>query len=77
MPEKADQFIDITDEVCPMTSIKTKLKLKKMEPGGVLEVLVREGEPVENLPRTLEREGHRILEVRKEDNFYTVRIKRG
>ena len=75
--KKTDQFIDITGEVCPMTSIKTKLKLKKMEPGGVLEVRVSEGEPVENLPRTVEREGHKILEIKKEDRFYIVRIERG
>ncbi|MCY3973509.1 MAG: sulfurtransferase TusA family protein [Candidatus Dadabacteria bacterium] len=77
MPSKADHFIDITDEVCPMTSVKTRLKLKGMKPGGVLEVRVRGGEPVENLPGTIEREGHKVLEVRKEESFYTVLIERG
>ncbi len=77
MPDKADQFIDITGEVCPMTSIKTKLQLKKMEPGSVLEVRVSEGEPLENLPRTLEREGHKVLKITKEGLFYKVRIKCG
>ncbi len=74
MPDKADQFIDITGEVCPMTSIKTKLKLKTMRSGSVLEVRVSEGEPVENLPRTIEREGHKVLSISKQDSFYTVLI---
>ncbi|QMU56057.1 MAG: sulfurtransferase TusA family protein [Candidatus Mycalebacterium zealandia] len=77
MTEKADKFIDITGEVCPMTSIKTKMKLKGMQPGGILEVRVSEGEPIDNLPRTIEREGHKVLEINKEDSFYTVRIRRG
>lgn len=76
MPHKADQFIDITGEVCPMTSIKTKLKLKAMEPGRLLEVRIREGEPVENLPQTVEREGHKVVDISKREQFYTVLIKR-
>ncbi|WP_462137964.1 sulfurtransferase TusA family protein [Candidatus Mycalebacterium sp.] len=76
MTEKTDEFIDITGEVCPMTSIKTKMRLKSMRPGGVLEVRVSEGEPIDNLPRTIEREGHKVLEIKKEDSFYTVRIQR-
>lgn len=76
MSHEADQFIDITGEVCPMTSIKTKLKLKAMESGRLLEVRVREGEPVENLPQTVEREGHKVLDISKQEQFYTVLIKR-
>lgn len=76
MSHEADQFIDITGEVCPMTSIKTKLKLKAMEPGRLLEVRVREGEPVENLPQTVEREGHKVVDISKREQFYTVLIKR-
>lgn len=74
MSDKADQSIDIRGEVCPMTSIKTKLKLKTMESGGLLEVYVREGEPVENLPKTIEREGHKVLKISKRDSYYTVLI---
>ncbi|MGI9558340.1 MAG: sulfurtransferase TusA family protein [Thermodesulfobacteriota bacterium] len=76
MPEENGNFIDITGEVCPMTSIKTKLKLKGMQTGDVLEVRVSRGEPVENLPRTIEREGHKVIEIKQEGDFYTVRIER-
>ena len=33
-----DQTIDITNEVCPMTFVRTKLKLERMQPGEVLSV---------------------------------------
>src|SRR5437763_855238 len=33
-----DQSIDITSEVCPMTFVRTKLKLERMQPRDVLHV---------------------------------------
>lgn len=60
-----------------MTSVKTRLKLKSMERGAILRVRVSGGEPVENLPRTVEREGHKVLEVRDEGRFFTVLIRCG
>ena len=35
---KIDSFIDITNDFCPMTFVKTKLRLKEMSKGEVLEV---------------------------------------
>ena len=43
---KIDNQIDITKEICPMTFVKTKLKLETMSTGEVLEVTLREGEPL-------------------------------
>ena len=36
-----DQSIDITAEVCPMTFVRTKLKLERMRSGEVLSVRLR------------------------------------
>ncbi|HSC33646.1 MAG TPA: sulfurtransferase TusA family protein, partial [Thermodesulfobacteriota bacterium] len=38
---KVDTQIDITKEICPMTYVKTKLKLETMSSGQVLEVILR------------------------------------
>lgn len=73
---KPDQSIDITGEICPMTFVKTKLKLENMEKGQVLEVTLREGEPLSNLPKSVEQEGHRVLDIRKDDPFYKILIER-
>lgn len=53
--------LDITGEVCPMTFVKTKLELEDLEPGDVLEVLIREGESLENVTRSCVDEGHELL----------------
>lgn len=73
---KVDNQIDITKEICPMTFVKTKLKLETMSPGQVLEVTLREGEPLNNVPRSVKEEGHKILDLRKEGEVYKLLIER-
>lgn len=46
-----------------MTYVKTKLKLETMTSGQVLEVLLRDGEPLMNVPKSVKAEGHKILAV--------------
>ncbi len=53
--------LDITGDVCPMTFVKTKLELEELELGDVLEVLIREGESLENVTRSCADEGHEVL----------------
>jgi len=65
-PEKFDYYLDITDEVCPMTFVKTKLMLERMEPGEVLEVRLKGSEPLENVPRSVKEMGHRVLSITEE-----------
>ncbi|MCD8043765.1 MAG: sulfurtransferase TusA family protein [Tannerellaceae bacterium] len=56
--------LDITKEHCPMTFVKTKLKLAQLAPGDTLEVLLTEGEPLENVPRSATEQGFKVLEVK-------------
>lgn len=45
-----------------MTFVKTKLELEKLQPGDTLEVLLSEGEPLSNVPRTAVEQGFTVLE---------------
>ncbi len=68
---------DLTGEVCPMTFVKVKLHLEQIEPGEVLEVLLKEGEHMKNVPRSVKGEGHRIVEVTPlDDGRYRLLIVR-
>ncbi len=70
--------LDITKDRCPMTFVKTKLKLEELEPGDILEILLTTGEPLNNVPRTATEQGYTVLEtVPVKDNIYKVVIKRG
>lgn len=73
---KIDQRIDITKEICPMTYVKTKLKLETLRSGEVLEVTLRDGEPLMNLPRSVKEEGHKILDIHQQGDFFTILIER-
>ncbi|MCC8153840.1 MAG: sulfurtransferase TusA family protein [Tannerellaceae bacterium] len=59
--------LDITKEHCPMTFVKTKLKLAQLAKGDRLEVLLTEGEPLENVPRSATEQGFTVLEVKHID----------
>ncbi len=73
-----DVVLDITHEVCPMTFVHTKLKLEEMRAGQVLEVLLSGGEPLQNVPRSVKYEGHKVLKLEPVgDNKYKLLIERG
>ena len=62
MTEKSDYEIDIRGEVCPYTFVKSKLKIETMNAGEVLRVIVDHEPATKNVPRSMENEGHQILE---------------
>lgn len=58
-----DQKIDITADVCPMTFVRTRLKLETMTAGQVLEVTLGAGEPLKNVPRSVTEMGDEVIEL--------------
>ena len=58
-----DERVDITDVVCPVTFVKVKVALEELEDGQVLEVRLNDGEPVQNVPRSVKEEGHKVLRL--------------
>lgn len=46
-----------------MTFVKVKLALERMSAGERLEVLLSEGEPLDNVPRAVTEQGYRLLGV--------------
>ena len=58
-----DHKIDITADVCPMTFVRTRLKLETMTAGQVLEVTLNAGEPLKNVPRSVTEMGDEVIEL--------------
>ena len=50
--------INITEDRCPMTFVRTRLALDKMLVGEKLEVILRDGEPAQNVPKSAKELGH-------------------
>ncbi|HJQ55565.1 MAG TPA: sulfurtransferase TusA family protein [Vineibacter sp.] len=61
-----DSDLDITGDVCPMTFVRVKLALERLPSGAVLRVRLNDGEPLRNVPRSAQSEGHEILELAPE-----------
>lgn len=69
--------LDITKEHCPMTFVRTKLKLAQIAEGDILEVLLSEGEPLDNVPRSAQEQGYKVLAVQHvEGSTYRVTIQK-
>ena len=63
-----DYFLDITEDVCPMTFVKTRLLIEKMPAGRIAEIRLTGEEPVQNVPDSLEELGHTILSLEEEED---------
>ncbi|WP_206931483.1 sulfurtransferase TusA family protein [Roseococcus thiosulfatophilus] len=55
------ESLDVTADRCPMTFVRTRLRLDRMAAGQVLEVRFAGREPAENLPRSARELGHDVL----------------
>ena len=74
---KFDDTVDITDVVCPVTFVKAKVALEELDEGQILSIRMNDGEPVQNLPRSIKEEGHQILKLDdNEDGTYTLYVKK-
>ncbi len=72
-----DEFTDITDKVCPETFVKAKVVLEELDEGQILAIRMNDGEPVQNVPRSIKDDGHQILKLDdNEDGTYTLYVKK-
>lgn len=55
--------LDITKDHCPMTFVKTKLKLESLQEGDELSVLLKQGEPLENVPKSATEQGYHVVSI--------------
>ena len=55
--------IDITDVNCPITFVKAKIALEELDDGDILSIKLNDGEPVQNVPKSIKEEGHKVLSL--------------
>lgn len=68
--------LDLRGVICPYNFVKTKLKLETMGQGQILAVLLDDGDPIKNVPRSVENEGHTVLAQDRVGAAFRVRIRR-
>jgi TusA-related sulfurtransferase len=60
---KADKTLDIKGQVCPYTFVRSKLAIEKMNLGEVLEIITDHKPASENVPKSMENEGQKVLKI--------------
>ncbi|MDR1453755.1 MAG: sulfurtransferase TusA family protein [Candidatus Margulisbacteria bacterium] len=68
--------LDLSGVTCPLNFVKTKAALAQIQSGEYLEVLLDEGEPLLNVPRSLKDEGHTIVRVTPQDTQFKLIVRK-
>ena len=55
-------FLDLTNDKCPITFVKTKIALEKLKKSELLTVRINSGEELDSMPNSLEEIGYKIIE---------------
>ena len=74
--DDADVKKDLRGVACPMNFVKTKIELSTMKSGQLLEILLDDGQPINNVPGSVRQEGHEVLSTEKVDNYWKVLIRK-
>ena len=66
--------IDLLDEVCPMTFVKTKLAIEQINQGERIKVIFNSQEAKTNVPKSLSEVNHKIIAIKNINNkkFYII-----
>jgi TusA-related sulfurtransferase len=52
--------LDLRGVLCPMTWVRARVALERLEAGDTLELLLDPGEATESVPRSAREDGHRV-----------------
>ena len=66
--------IDLLDEICPMTFVKTKLALEQVNQGERIKVMYNSQEAKTNVVKSLNEIDHKIIAIKNIDKekFYII-----
>jgi len=68
------KVIDLLGEICPMTFIKTKLAIEKINYGEKIKIIYNSQEAKINVPKSLIELNHKVLKIDdiSKENFYII-----
>ncbi|WP_103666834.1 sulfurtransferase TusA family protein [Pseudanabaena sp. BC1403] len=73
---QAIKSIDLRGVPCPLSFVRAKLHLEKLESGQLLEVLLDGGEPIEQVPNSLISDGHQVKGIEERDRFFALTVQK-
>jgi TusA-related sulfurtransferase len=74
MTNSPDGQLDLRGTPCPLNFVRTKLRLEQMPPGQILEVWLDPGEPIEQVPNSLQMSGYTITQTISHPDFFALQV---
>ena len=68
--------VDLRGVPCPLNLVKAKLAIEKVAVGDMLEIEIDDGEPIQNLPVSLGRQGQEIVETTRCESYFRLKVRR-
>ena len=66
------RHIDLRGTVCPMNIVIAKREIAKLKPGDIVRITVDFPSAKQDVPKSLERDGHKILKVDDKGEFADI-----
>jgi tRNA 2-thiouridine synthesizing protein A len=76
MQVKSKEVLNLEGVACPQNSAMALLKMESMKTSALLEIVVDEGEPIKNVPLSLEAEGYEIISKAKADKVWKILVRK-
>ena len=76
MSETTDKKLDATGLFCPEPVFRTKIEIEKMQVGEIIIVSADDPAAEDDISRWVTRNGHELLEMSKDGNTITFKIKK-
>ncbi|MCL5986517.1 MAG: sulfurtransferase TusA family protein [Actinobacteria bacterium] len=74
---KPKKILDLKGVACPINYVRAKMAIEELSSGDLLELFLDDGEPIENVPRSLESDGQEIIKIEMIDDYYRVLVMKG
>ncbi|MFM2060338.1 MAG: hypothetical protein RLZZ507_8 [Cyanobacteriota bacterium] len=71
-----DAQLDLRGTPCPINFVRTKLRLQQMPDGGLLEVWLDGGEPIEQVPDSLTMAGYQVENIADCSGYFSLLVRR-
>lgn len=68
--------VDLSGTVCPMTLVKARMGLARLEAGETVEFILRGGDQVREVPKSLKEDGHWIEGICPEDGRFVLKVRK-
>ena len=76
MSESTEKKLDATGLFCPEPVFRTKIEIERMQVGEIIVVSADDPAAEDDISRWVTRNGHELLEMSKDGNVITFKIKK-